>query len=267
MIPHLAPPSPLAVFGVRLPVFGLLLFAAVLATYAAIVHRGRALSPADPQAAPRFARVLLLAAVAGAHTGGILIDQGPLALGRPSLFLSGNGAFSSSAGVLAAALAATAYLRIRRYDVRAWADVVAWAFPFGLLVARAGCALAHDHPGKLSSSWLAVPFPGGARLDCGLLEWSAAPFLIALAVTLGRRREPAGRTAGLVGAAYALIRFSLDFLRAADLPGADPRHLGLTVAQWLCLPLLTGCAYLLFTARPRPDTPSHDRPAPAIDAP
>ena len=251
MIPYLPPPQPISFLGFRLPVFGLLLFASMIATYAAAVHRGRALAIAPEREIQGFARVLLLAAVAGAHAGGVLSDHGLSAFGRPSLFLSQEGSFSSSAGLVAAAIAGALYVRVVRWDVRAWADVVAWAFPFGLLLARAGCALAHDHPGRLSSSWWAVRFPGGARLDCGLLEGMAAPFLIALAVTLGRRRDPAGRLAGLVGAAYGLIRFSLDFLRASDLPGADPRLLGLTFAQWVCLPLLAGCGYLAITASAR----------------
>jgi len=250
LIPYFEPPRPVSLLGQQLPVFGLLLFASVLAIYAAVTLRGRALGLAEPRALDRFAQVVLLAAMAGAHTAGILADRGLAALGTPMLFLSSDGAFSSSGGVVAAALVGGLYVRLERYDARVWADLMAWAFPFGLLVARAGCALTHDHPGRLSSSWLAVRFPGGARFDCGLLEGMAAPLLIGLAVTLGRRPEPAGRIAGVVGAAYALLRFSLDFLRAADLPGADPRLLGLTFAQWVCLLLFGGCAYLAATARP-----------------
>jgi phosphatidylglycerol---prolipoprotein diacylglyceryl transferase len=230
---------------------GLLLFASVLVTYAAIRHRGRAVALADPRAVARFAQVLLLAAVIGAHVGGLVIEHGLGVIDRPSLLLSAGGSFSSAGGAAAAAIAGAIYLRIERYDVRAWADVVAWAFPFGWLVARAGCALAHDHPGRLSSSWAAVRFPGGARLDCGLLEWMAAPIVIALVVTLGRRRLPAGRLAGLIGTGYVLIRFPLDLLRAADLPGSDPRWHGLTIAQWFCLALFAACVPLVAARPPR----------------
>lgn len=249
MIPYIAPPPSISLLGRELPVFGLLLLASALATYTAIALRGRARSIAEPRRIDRFAQVLLLAAMAGAHTGGILMEHGLSALGRPALLFSSGGAFSSGAGVVAAGLVAGCYLGILRRDVRPWADVVAWAFPFGLLFARAGCALTHDHPGRLSSSWLAVQFPGGARFDCGLLEWMAALPLLALALTLGRRPAPPGRLAAVIGGAYALLRFSLDFLRARDLPGSDARLLGLTFAQWICALLFAGCAYLAATAR------------------
>lgn len=272
MIPYLSPPEPIRLFGLRLPLFGLLLFASVLVTYAAVLARGRATAIAAPREVARFAQVLLVAAVAGAHTGGILAEHGPGALARPALFLSTGGAVSSAAGVVATAVAGASYVAAKRLDPRRWADLVAWSFPFGLLVARSGCALAHDHPGRLSSSWLAVPFPGGARLDCGLLEAMAAPVLIALAVALGRRRLAPGRLAGAVGGAYALFRFSLDFLRAADLPGADARHAGLTFAQWVCAPLLVASAYLLLARRPAappvpPVDPAHPRSGAPVSSP
>lgn len=260
LIPYLPPPEPLPLLGVRLPVFGLLLFASVLVAYAAILARGRAVGLGAPGEVARFARVLFLAAALGAHTGGILLDHGLASLSRPSLFLTAEGSFSSAAGLGAAALAGALYAGVWRLDPRPWADVAAWAFPFGLAVARIGCALAHDHPGRLSSSWLAVRFPGGARLDCGLLELMAAPLLVALAVALGRRRLAPGRLAGAVGVAYILFRFPLDFLRASDVPRADARLLGLTFAQWACLPLLAACVLLLLVPRPRPDPPRRSRP-------
>ncbi len=262
MIPYFEPPPPLSLFGFRLPGFGLLLFLSVLATHAVIVHRARVLgagpgSRVAPETAGRFAKVLLLAAVGGAHVGGIFTDHGLSALGHPSLFVSTQSAFSSAGGIVGAAVAGGLYLVILRCDLRAWADVVALAFPVGLFVARAGCALAHDHLGRPSTSWLAVRFPDGARLDCGLLEWLAAPFLIALAVALIRRRPPAGLSAGVIAASYAILRFSLDFLRAIDIPGADSRHLGLTFAQWICLPLFAASLYLVVTAgRGAPASPS-----------
>lgn len=248
LIPFSPPPS-VPLLGARLSIFGVLLFAAALVTYGAVALRGRAVSVAAPRVVDRFARALLLGGLAGAHTAGILMEHGLPALGRPALFLSSEGAFSSGGGLAAGALAGAVYLRLSGRALLPWADVVAWAFPFGLLLARAGCALVHDHPGMLSSSWLAVRFPGGARLDCGLLEWMAAPPLVALAVALGRRRLAPGRLAASVGGAYSVVRLSLDFLRARDLPGSDPRFAGLTFAQWVCLLLLGGCAHVLLRGR------------------
>ena len=298
LIPYFAPPPPFTWLGFRVSVTGLLLLGSVVAAYVVIVRRGRAI---DARVAERLAQVVLLAGVLGAHVGGIVMEHGVGAIGRPAVMLSTAGVLSSAPGVVVAGVSGWAYLRVFRRaswgEVRAWADVVAVAFSVGLWIARGGCALAHDHPGRLSSSWLAVRFPGGARLDCGLLEWLAAPVLVALAIGVGRgggegvtggvsrgggeggtgggagarhdgagllrgqggsplglffagteRVDGAGRVAGAVGAGYAVVRFLLDFLRAEDLAGADPRWSGLTAAQWGCVPLFGVCVWLLVGA-------------------
>lgn len=49
---------------------------------------------------------------------------------------------------------------------------------------------------------------------------------------LARRPRPPGTSVAVVALLYAPARFLLDFLRQTDLPGADVRHRGLTVAQY-----------------------------------
>jgi phosphatidylglycerol:prolipoprotein diacylglycerol transferase len=51
-----------------------------------------------------------------------------------------------------------------------WIDAAFVAFSVTAMVSRLGCFLAHDHRGSLTSSWLGVKFPDGARYDLGLLE-------------------------------------------------------------------------------------------------
>ncbi len=60
--------------------------------------------------------------------------------------------------------------------------MVAWAFPFGWVFGRIGCALVQDHPGVWSSSWLAVQYPGGSRYDLAVLEVFLLPVLALLIV-------------------------------------------------------------------------------------
>ncbi|RYE92698.1 MAG: prolipoprotein diacylglyceryl transferase [Myxococcales bacterium] len=135
-----------------------------------------------------------------------------------------------------------------RYKVREtlpWADIMGSAFPLGWVFGRTGCSVAHDHPGLRSDVWFAVQYPGGARFDLGLYEML---FTIPLALSflyLMRRPRPAGFFAGLMCMAYAPTRFAFDFLRAQDVRDADPRHLGLTPAQWLCF-LLLGVGVFVF---------------------
>ena len=74
-----------------------------------------------------------------------------------------------------------------RVGVLPYADVVASGLPLGWLFGRAGCALVHDHPGIASEAWFAVAYPGGGRLDLGLIELSLT-LPIAIAFLLMQRR-------------------------------------------------------------------------------
>lgn len=252
MIPFVPSPGPLSVFGLRVPLFGALLFAGLAAAFIAMAARGKSASPARSRDVERFAAVVLLAAVLGAQAWGALREHGSLALSRPSLLLSVTGDLPSAAGALTGALAGAAYLALRRLEPAPFADLAAFAFPFGWLFARAGCALSHDHPGRLSTSLLAVRFPDGPRFDCGLLEWLATPLLLALVLTLSRSARRPGALAAAVGLSYGALRLALDSLRAQDLPTSDARLAGWTFAQWSCLPLLAASAWLAVRAASRP---------------
>ena len=121
-----------------------------------------------------------------------------------------------------------------------YADNFMALFPVGWIFGRAGCSIAHDHPGVLSDSWIAVQYPGGGRFDLGFLELLATLPLAAMFLWLGRRRQPWGLFAALCCLFYAPLRFALDFLRERDaVPGdihgaIDPRYFYLTPAQWEC---------------------------------
>ncbi len=140
-------------------------------------------------------------------------------------------------------------LRLGR-DFGELADAVCEALPFGWAIGRLGCFLVHDHPGVRMEVFPAVAYPGGARLDLGLAEAVLLLVLGVLALVARRRPRPPGRLALVVLGGYALGRFLLDFARidaegarelGSHLGGvtADPRHLGLTPAQWL------GAAFLV----------------------
>ena len=65
-------------------------------------------------------------------------------------------------------------------------DNLAFAFAMGWIFGRAGWALAHNHLGPPSTSFLAVRFAGGPRLDFGLLEMLFSLFLAAVFLALDR---------------------------------------------------------------------------------
>lgn len=220
MIPEIHAES-FAIGSIRLQPFGLLLALGIIAAHTALVRRGRAEALASPRVIEGFAVAL--------GAGGILVS---LIADR---VYGGLGSFPAALGAIGAG---AIYGAVFRLDLLRMADLAAWSFPFGWLFARLGCAVIHDHLGPISTSWLAVRFASGSRLDLGLLEWLLVPLLFA-ATELARRSRRPGAIAGALAIVYPLIRFPLDFLREND-----ARRLGLTMAQWGTISLFLAGALL-----------------------
>lgn len=151
--------------------------------------------------------------------------------------------YAIAGGYLFGALAAWIYIRIKKLDLLAVGDVVAWGLPWGMGIGRIGCFLIHDHPGALTSLPIGVRYPdGGARHDLGL-ELSLLGFAIGvLFLVLNRsfKHPPRGYWLGALMMLDGTARFFLDFLRIGD-----ARFAGLTPAQWLMIPIAAVGAYLV----------------------
>lgn len=199
-----------------------------------------------------FSSVIMLCAFVGARIFHILAYAPAAYLADPfKVFRVWEGGLSSIGGFLGAFVGAMLFARTRKVSFRAYGDVACYALPLGYALGRVGCFLIHDHPGTLSSSLLAVNFPGGPRLDHGLLL-AILGFAIFTAFVALNRRKPAaiGRENGylpLFMVSYGSVRFVLDFFRATDIAGADARFGGLTPAQYVCLALVAGGLLLLKT--------------------
>ena len=238
------------VFGVTFHTFGLLVAFGVLLGHQVVVRRARALGLAPIALVDRFVLVVF----AGGFLAGHMLDTvfyHPEALRRDPLELVMlHHGLSSFGGITGAVVAGLVYVRLHKLDPWVFTDLATYAFPFGWLLGRLGCAIVHDHPGRLTDSALGVRFPGGTRFDLGLVEFALTPLLIALVVAVGRRTRRPGMIAGALAVAYPLVRFPLDFLRATDLgPESDPRYGGLTPAQWACLATVALGAWMLSRAR------------------
>lgn len=157
---------------------------------------------------------------------------------------------SSFGGFVGAFVGGLIWSVYRKMPLLPFADICAYAFPFGWLFGRLGCSLAHDHPGRVTDFFLAVQDyeirgmqpPWQVRHDLGIYEamWCAA--MIPLFWWLGRTKRKRGFFMAILPLLYAPVRFGLDFLRATDVPGADPRLvLGLTPGHFgAVLLLVTG---------------------------
>jgi phosphatidylglycerol:prolipoprotein diacylglycerol transferase len=162
---------------------------------------------------------------------------------------------SSFGGFTGAILGALAWRYHHRERILPYVDTVTSAFPLAWLFGRAGCSLAHDHPGRVSDAWYALKWPGVVgRYDLGLYELVLCIPLAAFFAWSWRRGPRAvGWYTGMICVYYAPVRFLLDFLREEDrggLIGGDPRYAGLTPAQWGCFGLfLLGLWFLRYASK------------------
>lgn len=237
--------------------FGVMVAIGVLLAHEIALRRARLIGLAEARMRSALGHMLLVGFV-GAHVFALLLYEPARLVEEPLALLKINGALSSYGGLLGA-LIGLAIFRKRAPDValRKVVDAAAFALPFGWLFGRIGCALAHDHPGALTSFFLAVDFgnhaPGGVRHDLGLYEALWWVVIVGLFVLLDRAR-PALRQRpwfypGLLAVLYGPARFMLDFLRAGPTEGGDVRFLGLTPAQYLSAVILVVGILLLTRGR------------------
>ena len=221
----------------------------------------------DPTLAARAGRWTLVGGVLGAHLFSVLLYFPEKLRGDPWLLLRVWEDISSFGGMLGGVAGALLFFlsRARADERRALApflDAVAFVFPGALALGRLGCALAHDHPGRVTASPLAIGIDGDAALayiggvydaaglalppaamgmgfhDLGLYELAfLALVVVPLFLLWDRRPRATGFFLAAFAALYLPVRFYLDTLRVAD-----ARYLGLTPAQWV--------AALVFAALP-----------------
>jgi phosphatidylglycerol:prolipoprotein diacylglycerol transferase len=220
-------------FGMTFHTFGLLVAIGVLVGHAISGRRIRALSDVPAHVFDLFAVFVFTGGFFIGHVFDVLAYRPEVALHDPMELLRVHRGLSSFGGVLGAFVGGYLFVYLRRLDAWLFTDACTYGFPFAWFFGRAGCAIAHDHKGRLSDAWIAVRFPEGARYDLGLVEWLFTPLLCALVVVVGRRAPRPGAVSGALAVAYAIMRFPLDFLRAADLGSeSDRRYAGLTPGQW-----------------------------------
>lgn len=226
------------ILGVRVNMWGLMVGVGLLVSLYIIRSRARAASISARRAFD-LGLWLFLGAIIGGRLGFVALYEFPYFAEYPEqVFALWNGGLSSIGGIAGAvAVFFIATHHDRRNRMR-FADVLSYAFPFGWAIGRLGCFFIHDHPGTLSSSLLAVQFPGGARFDMGLME-SLGTVLIAIAIFfIARRPRLRGIMTSVVAISYGLLRFLLDFLRPWVGEFAETRYSGLTPAQYGSLVLI-----------------------------
>jgi phosphatidylglycerol:prolipoprotein diacylglycerol transferase len=200
--------------------FGVLVVCGVLAGRAMILRRA-ARQGLSARTADRLCLWMLVCGFIGAHLYKALYE--------PRAILRDWTGIASFGGVLGGLLGGAWWMqrqRMPRAERFQLLDIFAFCFPFAWAFGRLGCTLAHDHPGVLTTSWLAVRFPRGARYDLGLIELMFTLPLAAVFLVLDRKPRPPGLFFGLLWILYGGFRLWLDTLHEAP-----TRYFGVTLDQ------------------------------------
>lgn len=271
MIPFLTQPS-LTLGPVTVHAFGAIVAAAVFVGLT-LGQRRFARLGLDPALGEGMAGYVVLAGFVGAHLFSVLFYFPRELAANPLVLFRFWEDISSFGGVLGGLAGVWLFFRRRapaldRGTRWAYLDVAAYVFPVALLIGRAACSLAHDHPGTLTTSPLAVslrtpaarayiadvyaaagrggvlpPAPALARLGFHDLGWYELLYLALVVVPVvrwfGRRPQPAGFFLALFLTLYLPVRFLLDTLRVSDV-----RYAGLTPAQWVAVAGVTALPLL-----------------------
>lgn len=276
MIPYILV-EPIRIGGVTLHPFGFLVVIAVVLGTSLAVRRAKRLG-LDENELRSFVGWILVPGFVGAHVLDALFYSPRLVVEDPWMLLrlwAGIGSFGGFAGATLGAIAWKYYTtkpvlslgwlgtivrpvrRAHAAKLLSFADVVLAVFPVSWIFGRAGCAVAHDHPGHdaARASWWTVEYGPGPvsdfglfqlrhgnqpRYDLGLLEMFFAMALAAAFALTWRGKHRTGVYVVATCLAYAPVRFLMDFLRAPAGAGGDARYASLTPAQWSCFALFAG---------------------------
>lgn len=214
MIPYF--PEPVLPLGpIHIHAFGALVAVAVLVGGRIMVRRAHRMGIRAEEMF-RLCFWVFVSGLIGAHVAKTVMED-PAFPTDPTRILTTSVGIRSLGGIsggLIGGLLWCGFRKLSLFETLRRLDIIAYALPFAWMFGRLGCALAHDHRGLPSTSWIAVQFPEGPRYDLGLIEFL---FLIGLAIlfrVLDRRPRPVGFFFGLYGVVYGGFRIWLDTLHA-----------------------------------------------------
>lgn len=236
-----------------------------LVGFASFYWLGRRRIARPPGGAPHGASLALLddllffaviGVVLGGRLGYVLFYKPAYYLANPAEILQvWAGGMSFHGGFLGVLAAVTFFCWRRRLNWLATTDFIAPLVPLGLAAGRLGNFINGELPGRATSVPWGMWFPQVdttplARHPSQLYQFALEGLaLFALLWWFSSRARPAGAVSGLFLAGYGVFRFAAEFARQPD-DFLGFLALGLTMGQWLSLPMmLAGAALLAFAYR------------------
>jgi phosphatidylglycerol:prolipoprotein diacylglycerol transferase len=244
--------------GVSIYMFGVLVALGVVIGDRVVVSEGKRYD-LDPQDVRFLNARIVIGGFIVAHLVSVIFYFPERLKEHPMVLFNPWAGLSSFGGFLGALVAFLYYTNKEKIPRLPYADAVAPGLAVGWIFGRTGCFTAHDHPGRLTSFFLSVNYPGdgnhpgGPRHDLGLDELLFTIVMTAILFWYRRKPRPPGHVIALLALMYAPVRFGLDFLRATDYGRPDERYAGMTPAQWACVATFA-LAVKLMASRRRPAT-------------
>jgi len=199
----------------------------------------------------------VLGVIVGGRLGYCLFYKPGFYLGHPLEILAvWQGGMSFHGGLLGVIAAMLLYARWRRRPWLQVADFVAPCIPLGLAAGRVGNFINGELWGRFAPAELpwAMVFPQSGsmlpRHPSQIYQFLMEGVLLFVVMWLyARKPRGQGQVAGVFLTGYGLLRFVAEYFREPD-DFLGLLSLGLSMGQWLCVPMMVAGLYLWWRGRP-----------------
>jgi phosphatidylglycerol:prolipoprotein diacylglycerol transferase len=200
----------------------------------------------------------VLGVVIGGRLGYVLFYKpGHYAANPLEVVMVWKGGMSFHGGLLGVIAALALYARQRNWAFFEVMDLIAPCVPLGLASGRVGNFINGELWGRAADPSLpwAMVFPQSgsaiARHPSQLYQFALEGVLLFVLLWLYARRPRAlGQVSGAFLVGYGTLRFVAEFFREPD-RFLGPLALGMSMGQWLCVPMVLAGALIWLRARPK----------------
>ncbi|HAT49432.1 MAG: prolipoprotein diacylglyceryl transferase [Nitrospirae bacterium] len=190
--------------------------------------------------------------ILGGRLGYIVFYQSAYYLANPwAVFRIWEGGMAFHGGLIGVAVAICIFAKRKNIHCLALGDLVSPVVPVGLFLGRIGNFINGELWGRTTDVPWAMVFPHGgpdprhpSQIYEALLE---GVLLFAVLWWLGRKKQKWGVLFGTFLVGYGCCRFIVEFFREPDAQ-LGLLSLGLSMGQWLCLPMILSGVILLYWA-------------------
>jgi phosphatidylglycerol---prolipoprotein diacylglyceryl transferase len=201
----------------------------------------------------------VLGVILGGRIGYVLFYQFDYYLSDPLEALQvWRGGMSFHGGAAGVIIAIITFAKLRKFSVRAFGDLICCAVPIGLFFGRLANFVNGELFGRTTDAPWGVIFPRGGEVPRhpsqiyeAALEGAVLFVILYLLARNPQVRARPGILSGVFLAGYGLFRFIVEFFREPDVQ-LGFLAAGMTMGQWLCVPMLLAGAGLIVWAYRQP---------------